>query len=632
MLRGASVLTAAAAVVSIGAATHTLRGRTSGDGQTQLPTTVEDFFQPGTQENPPDFDELLPSWACSGCHEYDDDGNPDHVVAPFDTWVSSMMAQAARDPVWHAALAVANQDANASGETCIRCHAPNAWLGGRSMPPDTSGFEQDDFDSISCHFCHRLVNPEITNFSPLLDYGILRDLARQGVLPDAPGNGRYVVDPSDVRRGPRFDVPFNMHGVPILYSWVHTQSALCGTCHDVSNPVYTRQEDGTYALNDYDMAHPTQDQHEMMPEQRTYSEWLNSRFARGGVPFPDGRFGGDHPTGLMQTCQDCHMPRYEGGACAYWEIPPFFKRPDIPQHTFAGANTWVLESLLDLYPEWQTGLSRERVDTALAGVRDMLRAASDLLVAQYGPMLRVRLVNFSGHKLPTGYPEGRRIWLNVRFFGAGGDLIAEHGAYDFDTGDLETSDTKVYEMKLGMTREVADATGLPPGESFHLVLNNKVHADNRIPPIGFTNEAFAGVRAEPVNYTYADGQYWDDTDYPVPAEAASVVVTAYYQTSSKEYIEFLRDANVTNDKGRILYDTWADNGRSAPVDMDARLMTLGAKRIGDLNRDGVVDFNDALLMYASWGPYEPPALKSEDLNHDGRVDFLDVMILYANFS
>ena len=80
-----------------------------------------------------------------------------------------------------------------------------------------------------------------------------------------------------------------------------------------------------------------------------------------------------------------------------------------------------------------------------------------------------------------------------------------------------------------------------------------------------------------MNYTYADGQYWDDTDYDIPPAAASVVVVAYYQTSSKEYVEFLRDANITNDKGQVLHDTWADNGRSAPVDMDARMMALGRR-------------------------------------------------------
>ena len=55
------------------------------------------------------------------------------------------------------------------------------------------------------------------------------------------------------------------------------------------------------------------------------------------------------------------------------------------------------------------------------------------------------------------------------------------------------------------------------GPSFHLALNNVRVKDNRIPPRGFTNAAFAAFDGEPVGATYADGQYWDDVTYPVGA-------------------------------------------------------------------------------------------------------------------
>src|SRR5690606_25091418 len=79
--------------------------------QTQLPTTLDDFFAPGTQENTL-TDTLLPVMSCRVCHEYKWDGNKDDVVAPFDNWAMSLMGQAARDTIWHAALAIANQDVN----------------------------------------------------------------------------------------------------------------------------------------------------------------------------------------------------------------------------------------------------------------------------------------------------------------------------------------------------------------------------------------------------------------------------------------------------------------------------------------------------------------------------------------
>jgi PKD repeat protein len=94
-----------------------------------------------------------------------------------------------------------------------------------------------------------------------------------------------------------------------------------------------------------------------------------------------------------------------------------------------------------------------------------------------------------------------------------------------------------------------------------------VYSDNRIPPLGFTNANFEIIQSPPVGYTYADGQNWDETTYAVPANAARVVANLYYQTLSKEYVEFLRDENITDDWGNILYDLWNNNGKSAPVVM-----------------------------------------------------------------
>jgi hypothetical protein len=39
----------------------------------------------------------------------------------------------------------------------------------------------------------------------------------------------------------------------------------------------------------------------------------------------------------------------------------------------------------------------------------------------------------------------------------------------------------------------------------------------------------------------------------------------YYQTTSKEYVEFLRDENVTDNWGQTMYDLWNTNGKSAPI-------------------------------------------------------------------
>ena len=162
------------------------------------------------------------------------------------------------------------------------------------------------------------------------------------------------------------------------------------------------------------------------------------------------------------------------------------------------------------------------------------------------------------------------MWINVQFKNYSGALVAERGHYDAVTADLTTGDTKVYEIKHGLDAAMATLTGLPAGESFHFALDNTIVKDNRIPPRGFANAAFEAGQAQPVGASYSDGQYWDDTAFTIPAGADYAIVSVYHQTSSKEYIEFLRDENTTDSKGDIVHDQWVAAGMSAPVLMDRR--------------------------------------------------------------
>ncbi len=608
--------------------------------QTQLPTTAQDFFQPGTQPNtsPVEFSPVQPSINCTFCHS-----DYSEQYAPFDTWVGSMMAQSARDPIWHATVAIANQDAHLSGEFCIRCHAPGGWLNGRSESAQIEDLNFDDLDGINCHFCHRVVNPELGADSavgypvegqdPDPDVEVLSPLAKAGLIPQGHGNARFVIDPRDVRRGPFSDIPANLHGtsdwgesVWLITSPFHSKSEFCGTCHDVSNPVFTKDANGQYALNTLNSPHPTQMPSDMFPEQRTYSEWKNSQFADGGVEFADGRFGGALD-GPMQSCQDCHMPDQVGGGCVFTKYgEPWFQRPNMPQHSFAGSNTWVIDAIAHQLGKdaEAVGLTPDRVQTSKARNVQMLRDASDMELVQDGGSLRVRVINQSGHKLPSGYPEGRRMWVNVRFLDANGGVVAEHGGYDHEEAVLTGLPTKVYEAKHGIDAAVAAATGLPAGENFHLALANTKFKDNRIPPRGFTNAAFEADGCQPVNYEYADGQYWDDTAFAIPAGAVEAVAVLYYQTTTREYIEFLRDENRTNDAGNVAYGLWEMFGKSAPVDMDVVTLALTPSVPADLNGDGVVDGVDLGILLSGWG-----SAGAGDLSGDGVVDGIDLGILLS---
>jgi hypothetical protein len=590
----------------------------------QMATTLDNFFQPGTQPDTSkgvDFEPIKSAENCRVCHEfYEPALEAEYPI--YSRWAGSMMANAARDPLFQACLTIANQDAAFSGDLCIRCHSPSGWLGGRSTPTDGSALTGTDVDEgVNCNFCHRTVDPVFKpGVSPPEDEPILLALEKAGLLPTHFGNGSYVVDTSDSRRGPFDDISANYHNTAdTLYSPFHTKSDQCATCHDVSNPVYVRQPDGTYALNTLGVEHPTLDPQDMFPLERTYSEWANSLYASTGFQ-ANGVFGGNHPTGVMHTCQDCHMPDVDTFGCIFEPV----QRPDIPAHDFNGGNTWMLQVLANMYPDPIGDLyfsdSRDRATY-------MLENAATLEVTAEGCNVRVRVQNETAHKLPTGYPEGRRMWIQVEFRDDTFVAITHRGAYDPASAELTASDTKVYEAKLGVDAAVSALTGIPEGPSFHFAINNKYYKDNRIPPRGFSNAVFAAVQAAPVAATYADGQFWDDTHFRIPPGATRALVTLYYQTASKEYITFLRDENTTNDAGDILHEQWELTGKSPPVLMRQRtIQELTAGAIGDADCDDLVTLQDyALLDGCVTGPGQRLTLSCEalDVDLDGDVDVQD---------
>jgi hypothetical protein len=436
---------------------------------------------------------------------------------------------------------------------------------------------EEDKTGVSCDLCHRLVDPLFeAGISPPEDDGILAALR---LAPMEFGNGMYVVDPTGARRGPFVDAA---SGHPIVVSPFHQEAGLCGTCHDVSNPAFEYDGQGNYVANAFDeMAGDFSPGH-LMPIERTYSEWLHSEYnTPAGVYAP--QFGGN--LDFVATCQDCHMRDVTGQGCNL--SPPV--RADLPLHDLTGGSTWVPSLLSGLYPG-------EVNDAALqAGIqraRYMLQHAATLDAVQIASNLNVTVTNETGHKLPTGYPEGRRMWLNVKFYDDTMTLIEESGAYDPATGVLAPDpQIKVYEAKPGLDTDVAADTGKAAGPSFHFVLNNRIYKDNRIPPRGFSNAAFESFGGSPVGYSYADGQYWDDTSYLIPANAVTAEVTLYYQSTSKEYIEFLRDENHTDSTGTRMYNLWNDNGKCPPEVMATTVVPL-ADCVVDADCDDQVPCTD----------------------------------------
>jgi len=540
------------------------------------PTTLRDFHQPGSQ--PFSAGTFQDRGTCAACH-----GGYDASVEPDRNFQGSMMAQAARDPIFYASVAIAEQDAPSSGDLCLRCHTPFGWLLGRSNPTTGGQITAFDRDGVSCDFCHRIVDPDYKpGVSPAEDSAILAALPA-GDLPLTYANGQYVVDPQPRKRGPFADA---LAPHPFLESPVHRTSEFCGTCHDVSNPVFTRTGAVDYAPGTFDAKAESIDSAVLMPLERTYSEWKHSTFnTPGGVYAPE--FAGNRPDGIVSTCQDCHMRDVAGSGC---NDPLAPIRQDLPLHDMTGGNAWVPTIVSQLYPGEVDATAL--VAGAARAVALLQKAALlDVTMESAGDSFRaeVTVTNRSGHKLPTGYPEGRRMWINVVARDAGGAVVYESGGYDPGTGVLEHDpDATIYEAELGISPALGGVLGQNGGPSFHFTLNDTIYRDNRIPPLGFTNAAFAvfgGVPVDPEHGgpgpRYADGQNWDVASYGLPASARSVVATLYYQTISKEFIDFLRDENSTNTAGQLLFDVWSANGRAAPVAMAADTAAVEIVAVAD---------------------------------------------------
>jgi hypothetical protein len=252
------------------------------------------------------------------------------------------------------------------------------------------------------------------------------------------------------------------------------------------------------------------------------------------------------------------------------------------------------------------GLSPEEIaglDAGALRARHNLDNAASIEVTT-APPYRLRITNLTGHKLISGYPEGRRMWINVKWYNAlpTPTLLREDGAYgplEDELGNpvevvnpadgqpvqvqsiLDLEDTRIYEVHMALTQEWAaqllglgypaslpvgydrytgavehtlgDVGAEPPGsyeESFHFVLNNKVVSDNRIPTyrMRYDMALVRNVLPEPLEQYGNPGpggeyQHWDDVVLNPPPGAVRADVSLLYQPTSWEYIQFLDLAN-----------------------------------------------------------------------------------------
>jgi len=618
-------------------------------------TVPTDVQMPGTQ--PMEVGNLESPNKCDNCH-----GGYNSAVEPAYNWRGSMMAHAGRDPIFWATLAVAEQDFDGVGDLCLRCHSTGGWLAGRSTPTDGTGLQAGDSDGVECDYCHKVTNPNDqehlgNQFGPFV--------ANDGASPVP--EGYYGSGMSSMWGGSDKLGPYNNADArhQFMQSKFHRDRDFCGTCHDVSNPVVGNLAhnhgqaleadpvvaddtldgpvDGKAAFNNPPYAYGI--------VERTFSEYKAGMISQTLVDdypaqaddFPSGGVleavyqaatkGGTQSANYQNpvtdryfSCQTCHMRPVTGTGANKQGVPI---RTDLPLHDLTGGNYWMPSAIAWLDARGKLRLGGGMTAEQLAAMSDgaaraleQLQLAASLDVIDEGGQVEVIVTNHTGHKLITGYPEGRRMWLNVQWFDDAGTLVREDGAYGdrsvmFNGSELTVrtllnpASTKVYQAHMGMTQEWAaqlkelgypldlplmfdpdsgavdytlgDLFAQPPDttyETFHFALNNIVIGDNRIPPYRMSHEIARQRNALPVpedQYQLEEngGSYYshfDELYFVPPSGATHATISLMYQPTSWEYIQFLALANTGANaflgaEGDAMLDAWLNTGMAEPVVM-----------------------------------------------------------------
>jgi hypothetical protein len=354
-------------------------------------------------------------------------------------------------------------DAFTSSESCRECHAEIYAQWSRSIMSHSwedpiyrailkrasvaTGGAIDRF-CIGCHSPIGLITgtadaQESTTPAPGVDCETCHTVCRVTGL----GNGSLVLAPFTERRplrfGPRDDALSPFHDT--TYSPLHARSEFCAPCHNVTHP-FNR-----------------------LAIERTYDEWRDSYYHGAGI-----------------TCQSCHMVPGPGQPRSAGKSTPDGKvRPDLAAHTFIGANV-TLHRYFGEEEQAQAaiGLLRSAATIRFLDAPAGARPGDDVSV-------QVRVENVgAGHKLPTGFPEGREVWIDFKVEDEQGREIHRLGA--LKDGHTEKG-----------TRSFKAILGDPSGQVVDVNVweADRLLSDTRILPKGFADAEYtfrvpAGVEGD----------------------------------------------------------------------------------------------------------------------------------------
>ena len=371
-------------------------------------------------------------------------------------------------------------------ETCQGCHSKiydqwkgsmhsNAWNDPiylalmRAANKATEGMT--DKLCIGCHTPIGLTtgesSPSGEKLSELSKNGVQCDFCHNISSVTGIGNASFVLTPQKYGRLLKFG-PFKDSNSPYhdtTYSDLHTKSDLCGSCHNATHP-----------LN-------------RVPLERTYDEWKDS-------PYPGEGIG----------CQECHMNPEPGFRKNPGKAATGGKeREHIYTHYFVGGNT-MIPSLLgsDKHAELARDMLKSAAKMEIVSLQNMRPGATATVI------LRVHNSG-AGHKLPTGFPEGRQMWVDFKVTDDSGEQLFRLGKID-EAGRLEEG-TRNFNVELG------DAAGNVI--DVEVWKATRILHDSRILPRGYVDERF---------------------DIPIPASVkGKLTITAdlNYQSFSQHLVDHL---------------------------------------------------------------------------------------------
>lgn len=521
------------------------------------------------------------SSACALCHTFENamPHAADPRYAPFYGWQGSLMANAARDPIFWAGVALADQDHPGETVECVRCHSPRAFLEGRGDATSIDQLTPADLEGVGCEVCHRMT-----------DQGALGNA--QYAIDDVPGPGGLVP-----RRGPWDYAGIGKGGGNPPHDFLNDpftgSASLCGTCHDVTTPRERVDDAGN----------PTGTQ---FNEQRTYSEWAGSTFAQQGEGF--------------RSCQDCHMPAVTDVPGCNQFVDQYSHPTGGRRHDLVGANRFMVELLRAEYGNDGQGIindfffqqTLDRMDELLATAATLeVAGPPEVHVGEGFAGLVATVTNESGHKLPTGYSEGRIMWLEVTA-SYGDQVLWTSGRYVEGQGPEEDTQLRSYR---GVAEQYATGT------TMHLLLNDHWVEDTRIPPRGLV----PNPETDPVGSRYElqdDGTWpnFDVVEYAFPGVAdvqdatpddatddvLDVQVRLLYLVNTPEYVQLLADDNVTNDAGSDVAMQFETLGGAPPLVLAEAALTVPITGFGEppVESTGAMDTGAADTTAGSGGSGE----------------------------